>query len=50
MPSENKRFSRDCLPVTVIFDQIRDPGNFGTLLRTAAAIGCKQVIAVKGEL
>ena len=41
---------KDCLPVTLIFDQIRDPGNFGTLLRTAAAVGCEKVIAVKGKV
>lgn len=36
------------LPVTVIFDQVTDPGNIGTLIRTAAAIGCQKVIATKG--
>ena len=48
MPPEDMMPIKDCLPVTLIFDQIRDPGNFGTLLRTAAAVGCEKVIAVKG--
>ena len=50
MPPENMKPIKDCLPVTIIFDQIRDPGNFGTLLRTAAAVGCKKVMAVKGRI
>jgi TrmH family RNA methyltransferase len=29
---------------TVILDGIRDPGNLGTILRTAAAFGCQNVI------
>ena len=50
MPPEDMKPVRDSLPVTLILDQIRDPGNIGTLLRTAAAVGCEKVIAVKGKV
>ncbi|XP_076345503.1 rRNA methyltransferase 3, mitochondrial-like isoform X3 [Tachypleus tridentatus] len=36
------------LPVTVICDNIREPGNMGSLLRCAAAAGCHKVILTKG--
>uniref|UniRef100_A0A0B6Z4J1 tRNA/rRNA methyltransferase SpoU type domain-containing protein n=1 Tax=Arion vulgaris TaxID=1028688 RepID=A0A0B6Z4J1_9EUPU len=38
------------LPITVIFDSLRDPGNAGTLIRTAAAVGCERIIATKGTV
>lgn len=33
---------------TLIIDCVQDPGNVGTLLRSAAAVGVKQVITTKG--
>jgi len=36
------------LPLTVLCDEIKDPGNMGSLLRCAAAIGCEQFITTKG--
>jgi len=36
------------LPITLIGDNIRDPGNLGTLIRCAAAIGVEKVICTKG--
>jgi tRNA G18 (ribose-2'-O)-methylase SpoU len=36
-------------PITVICDQVTDPGNMGTLIRTAAAIGCHKFITMKGK-
>ncbi|RWS21977.1 RNA methyltransferase-like protein 1 [Leptotrombidium deliense] len=36
------------LPVTLIADNIRDPGNLGTIIRTAAAAGIERVLCVKG--
>ncbi|KAL8588145.1 hypothetical protein ACOMHN_044115 [Nucella lapillus] len=38
----------DCLPLTLICDTVRDPGNLGTLIRTAAAVGCRKIITTKG--
>lgn len=35
-------------PITVILDQIRDPSNLGSVIRTCAAIPCQQVILTKG--
>ena len=37
------------LPLTLICDNVRDPGNMGTLIRTAAAAGCKKIMASKGK-
>ena len=39
---------RIALPITVICDNVRDPGNMGTIIRTCAAIGCNRFIALKG--
>ncbi|CAF1000960.1 unnamed protein product [Rotaria sordida] len=39
---------RITLPITVICDNVRDPGNMGTIIRTCAAVGCDHLIAIKG--
>ncbi|XP_049964622.1 rRNA methyltransferase 3, mitochondrial isoform X1 [Schistocerca serialis cubense] len=41
-PAENS------LPITIICDNVRDPGNMGSVLRIAAAAGCEKVILTKG--
>ncbi|RZB40471.1 RNA methyltransferase-like protein 1 [Asbolus verrucosus] len=39
---------KEALPFTVICDNIREPGNLGTILRICAAVGCDKVILTKG--
>uniref|UniRef100_UPI0037E73024 rRNA methyltransferase 3A, mitochondrial n=1 Tax=Semicossyphus pulcher TaxID=241346 RepID=UPI0037E73024 len=36
------------VPLSLICDNIRDPGNLGTMLRCAAAAGCQDVLLTKG--
>nr|XP_020476362.1 rRNA methyltransferase 3, mitochondrial [Monopterus albus] len=36
------------VPLSLICDNIRDPGNLGTMLRSAAAAGCHNVLLTKG--
>lgn len=34
---------------TVVLDRLQDPGNVGTIMRSAAALGVRQVLAIKGS-
>ncbi|KAM9359055.1 rRNA methyltransferase 3A, mitochondrial [Symphorus nematophorus] len=36
------------VPLSLICDNIRDPGNLGTMLRCAAAAGCHNILLTKG--
>lgn len=40
-PSENS------IPLTFILDNVREPGNLGSILRSAAGIGCEKFIIVR---
>ncbi len=37
-------------PFLLVADQVRDPGNLGTMVRTAAAAGCTAVVLTKGTV
>ncbi|XP_074869441.1 rRNA methyltransferase 3, mitochondrial [Carettochelys insculpta] len=39
---------RNSLPLALICDNLRDPGNLGTILRSAAGAGCSKVLLTKG--
>ncbi|XP_072320467.1 rRNA methyltransferase 3A, mitochondrial [Eucyclogobius newberryi] len=46
--SKLKYNSDHSIPLSVICDNIRDPGNLGTIIRCAGAAGCHRVLLTKG--
>lgn len=40
---------KNCNPITVICDNIREPNNLGSIIRVAAALPCSQVMVMKGS-
>ncbi|XP_031845881.1 rRNA methyltransferase 3, mitochondrial [Nomia melanderi] len=44
----NNAPAENALPLTVICDNIRDPGNLGSIMRAVAAVGCEKLILIKG--
>lgn len=38
----------NCLPITVVCDNIREPSNLGSIFRVAAALPCRRVVVIKG--
>lgn len=49
MPNFEHRQKRKGFPITVICDNIREPGNLGAVLRTVTAVGASQIILMKGK-
>lgn len=49
MPITDHKPKKNAFPITIVCDNIRDPGNLGTLLRTATAVGALQIIVMKGK-
>ena len=45
----NHTVNPGCIPLTLLCDNVKDPGNMGSLLRCAAAVGCDQFITTKGN-
>ncbi|XP_050453898.1 rRNA methyltransferase 3, mitochondrial [Cataglyphis hispanica] len=43
-----KQPTDNAIPLTIICDNIRDPGNLGTIVRAAAAVGCEKLLLMKG--
>jgi hypothetical protein len=37
------------LPMQIICDQVREPGNLGAILRVAVGAGCEKVLLTKGQ-
>ena len=49
MTTDSKLFNpTQQIPLTLICDNVRDPGNMGTLIRCAAAVGCKLLVTTPG--
>jgi TrmH family RNA methyltransferase len=46
---EQLLLSPEKLPLLVVLDGVQDPGNAGTIIRTADAAGCSGVIVLKGS-
>lgn len=48
-PNGNFQVKSKVVPLTVICDNIREPSNLGSILRSCAALPCSQVIVLKGS-
>jgi len=49
MPVINHEARNNTFPITIVCDNIREPGNLGTVLRTVTAVGASQIILMKGK-
>ncbi|XP_055332301.1 rRNA methyltransferase 3, mitochondrial-like [Paramacrobiotus metropolitanus] len=47
MPDTDNMERIDSMPLTVVLDNIRDPGNMGAVIRVLAGAGCEQLIATE---
>uniref|UniRef100_A0A1B6KI39 tRNA/rRNA methyltransferase SpoU type domain-containing protein n=1 Tax=Graphocephala atropunctata TaxID=36148 RepID=A0A1B6KI39_9HEMI len=48
IPKEEEINTSDTIPVKILCDNVRDPGNMGSIIRVAAGVGCTQLILMKG--
>ncbi|KAI8041104.1 rRNA methyltransferase 3, mitochondrial [Drosophila gunungcola] len=46
--AEQQRLGSQPLPITVLCDNIREPNNLGSIIRTCAALPCSQVVVTHG--
>ncbi|XP_034656542.1 rRNA methyltransferase 3, mitochondrial [Drosophila subobscura] len=46
--AEQQRLGTQPLPITVVCDNIREPNNLGSIIRTCAALPCSQVVVTRG--
>lgn len=44
----NLQPAKDAIPLTIICDNVREPGNLGAIVRCAAAVGCEKLLLMKG--
>lgn len=49
MPNIDHKARKNLFPITVICDNIREPGNLGAVIRTVTAVGATQIILMKGK-
>lgn len=47
--TSNKEPTENAIPLTIICDNIREPGNLGAIVRCAAAVGCERLLLMKGN-
>ncbi|KAH8261351.1 hypothetical protein KR044_007660 [Drosophila immigrans] len=45
---EQQQLHAETLPITVVCDNIREPNNLGSIIRTCAALPCSQVVVTHG--
>lgn len=50
MPDYEEVLSTASIPLTVVFNNVREPRELGTLLHSASAVGCQQIITLKGTV
>lgn len=50
MPEYGKALSQDrqCIPLTVVFNDIKEPRELGTLFHAASVVGCERIVTTKG--